>query len=42
MLFLGLSAASQGADDVSRWLTGDKAIAGATRPTRNPGDRLGD
>jgi hypothetical protein len=33
MLFLGLSAASQGADDVSRWLTGDDAIAGATRPT---------
>jgi replicative superfamily II helicase len=30
---LGLSAASQGADDVSQWLTGTDAIAGANRPT---------
>ena len=33
MLFLGLSAASQGANDISQWLTGSGAIAGATRPT---------
>ncbi len=30
---LGLSAASQGADDVARWLSGRDAIAGAKRPT---------
>jgi hypothetical protein len=30
---LGLSAASQGADDVAQWLTGREAIAGAKRPT---------
>jgi hypothetical protein len=33
MFFLGLSAASQGADDIAMWLTGSGAIAGATRPT---------
>ena len=33
MLFLGLSAASQGANDVAQWLTHTNAIAGATRPT---------
>jgi superfamily II DNA/RNA helicase len=33
MFFLGLSAASQGADDLAMWLTGSGAIAGATRPT---------
>jgi len=33
MLFLGLSAASQGADEVARWLTGADAIVGASRPT---------
>lgn len=33
MLFLGLSAASQGADDLSYWLTETDPIAGATRPT---------
>lgn len=33
MCFLGLSAAGQGADDVARWLTGEIAIAGASRPT---------
>ncbi|MFD4992084.1 DEAD/DEAH box helicase [Cellulosimicrobium cellulans] len=31
--FLGLSAASHGADSVARWLTGHDAISGATRPT---------
>ncbi len=30
---LGLSAASQGADDVAHWLTDQDAIAGAKRPT---------
>ena len=33
MLILGLSAASQGADELSHWLTGADAIAGASRPT---------
>jgi hypothetical protein len=33
MLFLGLSAASQGANDLARWLTDTDAISGATRPT---------
>jgi superfamily II DNA/RNA helicase len=33
ILFLGLSAASQGADDVAQWLTQTNAIAGASRPT---------
>jgi hypothetical protein len=31
--FLGLSAASHGADSVARWLTGTDAISGARRPT---------
>ena len=33
MLFLGLSAMSQGADELAQWLTDANAIAGASRPT---------
>lgn len=33
MLFLGLCAATQGADALARWLTGNDAITGASRPT---------
>lgn len=33
MHFLGLSAATQGADDLAEWLTGQEPILGARRPT---------